>query len=116
MNVIMMKKTITSLRSKHIHVTCRFCNGGELFDKIQEFGFFDEKLAAQIMNQIFMAVNYCHSMGIVHRDLKPENILIESSPNSNFSEFYIKLIDFGTSKPFKPNQPLKEKTGTVIKV
>jgi serine/threonine protein kinase len=66
------------------------------------------------MNQVFMAVNYCHSMGIVHRDLKPENILIETSPDSSSNDFFIKLIDFGTSKPFKPNQTLKEKTGTVI--
>jgi calcium-dependent protein kinase len=53
-------------------------------------------------------------MGIVHRDLKPENILIETSPDMSSNEFFIKLIDFGTSKPFKPNQTLKEKTGTVI--
>lgn len=65
------------------------------------------------MKQILLAVTYCHSKGIVHRDLKPENILLEfiGSDSLNFS---VKLIDFGTSKPFKPNQKLSEKTGTVI--
>jgi calcium-dependent protein kinase len=88
--------------------------GGELFDKIHEFGYFDEKLAALIMHQVFLAVHHCHSMGIVHRDLKPENILLEfTSSKNNSRNFFIKLIDFGTSKPFTHNQNLTEKTGTV---
>lgn len=58
-----------------------------------------------------MAVAYCHSQGVVHRDLKPENILLEFSQNDK-ENFTIKLIDFGTSRTFKPGQKLSEKTGT----
>lgn len=60
------------------------------------------------MKQIFKAVAYCHNIGIVHRDLKPENILLEINEN----QFNVKIIDFGTSRPFKPNQKLTERTGT----
>ena len=69
-------------------------------------------MASLIMKQILLAVTHFHSKGIVHRDLKPENVLLEffSSDSQNFN---LKLIDFGTSKPFKPNQKLSEKTGTV---
>lgn len=59
-----------------------------------------------------MAVAYCHNQGIVHRDLKPENILLEFDDNDK-DNFSIKIIDFGTSRPFKSNQKLSEKTGTV---
>ena len=107
-----MKKTIILSQSIN-QCIIRFCNGGELFDKVQELGFFDEKLAAQIMHQILLAVRHCHSMGIVHRDLKPENILLEFSHNESKS-FQVKLIDFGTSQPFNPNQNLTERTGTVF--
>jgi calcium-dependent protein kinase len=64
-----------------------------------------------IMKNILMAVAYCHSQNIVHRDLKPENILLEFY-NNDKENFSIKMIDFGTSREFKPGVKLSEKTGT----
>ncbi len=58
-----------------------------------------------------MAVAYCHSQNIVHRDLKPENILLEFN-NNDKENFSIKMIDFGTSREYKQNVKLSEKTGT----
>ena len=49
------------------------------------------------MKQIFSAVSYCHKHNIVHRDLKPENILLLDDSE----DFKIKIIDFGTSRPFE---------------
>ena len=45
----------------------------------------------------------------MHRDLKPENILFESPKESAG----LKLIDFGTSKYFKPKEQLKGFAGSV---
>ena len=84
------------------------CYGGELFDKISEEQFFSEHDAAHIMKQVLSGINYCHQKNIVHRDLKPENLLLdkdESSPK-------IKIIDFGTSQTFDPDQPMSQKFGT----
>jgi calcium-dependent protein kinase len=50
-------------------------------------------MVAQIMQQLFMGVNHCHSSQIMHRDLKPENVMI--CGNS------VKIIDFGLSKVTK---------------
>jgi serine/threonine protein kinase len=83
-----------------------------LFEKIQEFGAFNEKITAVIMKNILMAVSYCHNVGIVHRDLKPENILLEFSEKEK-ENFSIKIIDFGTSRHYKEGTKLTEKIGTV---
>ena len=40
-----------------------------------------------------------HEHNMLHRDLKPENIVIDKN-------FRIKLIDFGESKIFDPNEDL----------
>ena len=54
----------------------RFCGEGDLFDKIQSVGFFNEYSAAFLMKQILSSVNYCHFSNIVHRDIKADNFLI----------------------------------------
>ena len=80
------------------YIITEYCHEGELFKLIKKKGFFSEKIAANIMYQIFQAIHYCHvSNNIIHRDLKPENIMIESIDYE--TGFYnIKIIDFGTAK------------------
>ncbi len=80
------------------YIITEYCHEGELFKLIKKKGFFTEKIAANIMYQIFQAIHYCHvSNNIIHRDLKPENIMIESIDYE--TGFYnIKIIDFGTAK------------------
>jgi calcium-dependent protein kinase len=62
------------------------------------------------MKQVLSAICYCHKNKIVHRDLKPENLLYESDKKGSC----LKVIDFGTSRQFDPNEKLNLKTGTVI--
>ncbi|KAG7238335.1 hypothetical protein INR49_031051, partial [Caranx melampygus] len=72
---------------------CRV-SGGELFDRIIEKGFYTEKDASKLIQQILDAVKYLHDMGIVHRDLKPENLLYYSMDEDS----KIMISDFGLSK------------------
>ena len=91
------------------YLITEFCSDGELFNEIVDNAPFSEPVAANIMYQIFSAVNYCHNMNIIHRDLKPENILIEKKEVKNYS---IKIIDFGTAKLYEKNKNEKKVIGS----
>jgi calcium/calmodulin-dependent protein kinase I len=43
--------------------------GGELFDRICDYGKFTEKDASQTIRQVLDAVDYLHKRNIVHRGL-----------------------------------------------
>ena len=81
---------------KRIFMVTELCKGGELFDMIQESQHFDEKKAAELMEQLLHGVSYCHSQGIAHRDLKPENVLLENQGTHP----RVKIINFGLSRIF----------------
>ena len=91
---------------RYISLIMELCEGGDLFQKINELAekdkSFSEKEAVKIFKQLMSAVSYCHSQGICHRDLKPENILfLNKNPDSP-----IKIIDFGLSKIFGELKPI----------
>ncbi|CAG9856256.1 unnamed protein product [Phyllotreta striolata] len=50
-------------------------NGGQLLRRIQEYKYFSEAAAAEIIREVASALQFMHAKGIAHRDLKPENIL-----------------------------------------
>ncbi|KAJ3391187.1 hypothetical protein HDU84_006401 [Entophlyctis sp. JEL0112] len=77
-----------------VYLVMQLATGGELFDLIEQRGFFSEKDAASIIFQILSGIEYLHALGIAHRDLKPENILLkDQNPNS-----LVAITDFGLSK------------------
>uniref|UniRef100_A0A672N0Z2 Calcium/calmodulin dependent protein kinase I n=1 Tax=Sinocyclocheilus grahami TaxID=75366 RepID=A0A672N0Z2_SINGR len=78
----------------HLYLVMQLVSGGELFDRIVEKGFYTEKDASKLIQQILDAVKYLHDMGIVHRDLKPENLLYYSMDEDS----KIMISDFGLSK------------------
>ena len=88
-----------------------FIGGGDLYTAITKFTKFSEEIAANILYQIFSAICYLHSKNIVHRDIKPENILVENWSLKN-DDISLKIIDFGTSNYFNPDNKLSLKIGS----
>jgi len=52
------------------------------------------------MGKLFSAVAYLHKNGIIHRDIKPENFIFKDKTKNS----EIKIIDFGLSRKYEPNQ------------
>ncbi|CAM9642609.1 unnamed protein product [Phaeothamnion confervicola] len=69
--------------------------GGELFDRIVQKQFYNEKDARDVLKVLLEAVKYCHDRNIAHRDLKPENLLLVSADDDSL----IKVADFGFARP-----------------
>jgi serine/threonine protein kinase len=82
--------------------------GGELFDRIVQKSYYNEKEARDVCLILFDAMKYCHDHHVAHRDLKPENLLLASeSDDSN-----IKIADFGFAKKVKEPNSLTTQCGT----
>jgi len=91
--------------SGQLYMLMELCSGGDLYARDP----YTEEQAAHIVESLLSAVAYMHEHNIVHRDLKYENVMfVNSSRNSE-----IKIIDFGLSKKFLPDQKLKEGVGTI---
>jgi len=90
-------KAYETFERKHkIFIVMEYCSGGDLYARTP----YSEREAAKIIVKLLSAISYMHKSGVVHRDLKFENIMFESkSPDSE-----IKVIDFGLSKRFLPDE------------
>merc|ERR1719436_2009524 len=107
-NIIKLIETFVDHRN--IYLVMELCTGGELFDRIIESGHFTEVQAAILMQQIVRAIYYMHENHVCHRDLKPENFLFMTK--ETIEKNLLKIIDFGLSCKFEPNQILSTKAGT----
>jgi len=95
---------------KNIYLVMELCLGGELFDRIIDAGHFTEVQAALLMQQMVRALYYMHENHVTHRDLKPENFIF--STKEPIEKSILKIIDFGLSCVYKPDQVLTTKAGT----
>lgn len=77
-----------------VKLVLELCEGGELYDRIQQKRFYPEAEGRVLVQRIARAVAYIHRCGIMHRDLKPENILLVSRLNDTD----IKVSDFGLAR------------------
>jgi serine/threonine protein kinase len=81
--------------------------GGELFDRIVQKSYYNEKEARDTCKIIFEAIKYCHDHHVAHRDLKPENLLLVGENDSD-----IKIADFGFAKRVTKPNSLTTQCGT----
>mmetsp|Transcript_30832 Transcript_30832/g.72349 ORF Transcript_30832/g.72349 Transcript_30832/m.72349 type:complete len:217 (-) Transcript_30832:137-787(-) len=82
--------------------------GGELFDRIVQKSYYNEKEARDTCVTLLRAIQYCHSKQVAHRDLKPQNLLLLSTQNDTD----IKLADFGFAKSCPNDHSLRTQCGT----
>ncbi|EED90520.1 predicted protein, partial [Thalassiosira pseudonana CCMP1335] len=83
-------------------------HGGELFDRIVQKSFYNEKEARGVCRILLEAICFCHDQRVAHRDLKPENLLLRSLTDDSS----VKIADFGFAKIVKQPQSLKTQCGT----
>lgn len=102
---------LTELKHKHIirlydvfdenqfyYLVTEKMMGGELFDRIVQKSYYNEKEARDVCIILFDAMLYCHKHKVAHRDLKPENLLLTvSRPSGDYS--FIKTASFLTDSP-----------------
>jgi casein kinase II subunit alpha len=48
------------------------------------------------MQELLIALEFCHSQGIVHRDVKPHNVMIDHEKKK------LRLIDWGLAEFYHP--------------
>lgn len=94
--------------SSKVFIIMELVEGSELFDRIVDKGYYSEKNAINIVQQILSAVSYLHKIGIAHRDLKPENLLCSGDDENEI----VKIADFGLSKIFNDEEELMTSCGT----
>jgi len=90
---------------KNLFITMELCSGGDLYSRDP----YTEEDAALITTKILNAVAYMHRLGVIHRDLKYENVMFANK--SDNAE--IKIIDFGLSKKYLPEDHLSDGVGTI---
>lgn len=84
---------------ENIYSVMRYCQGGELFDFIDENGPLTNSQAKRMFKQLLAGLQRLQELGIGHRDMSLENILYDQN------EIYV-IIDFGMCLRLKPHPSL----------
>ena len=77
------------------YLVMEYLDGQTLSDFQKEQARVSPPLAADLLDQIGLALAEAHRHGIVHRDLKPDNIWLEPNGRGGFT---VKVLDFGVAK------------------
>ena len=81
-----------------------FCDGGELFDRMETVGWSQEEALVDVFN-ILSAVARIHSLGYAHCDLSLENFMY-SSVGHESNQASVRIIDFGGAQRASPGDRL----------
>mmetsp|Transcript_12390 Transcript_12390/g.27305 ORF Transcript_12390/g.27305 Transcript_12390/m.27305 type:complete len:820 (-) Transcript_12390:147-2606(-) len=105
-NIIKAYETFQMKKHKKLMIVMELCTGGDMYARMP----YTERQVGSAMRQVLSAISYMHHKHIIHRDLKLENIIWESE----HPEAMVKVIDFGLSKQYSPqNNILTERVGTL---
>jgi serine/threonine protein kinase len=104
--ILCLKEVFESRKS--VKIVAEYVIGVELIE-IMKTRPADEQLARVLIKKILETLKFLHYSAVIHRDIKPENILVVNQD----SEVQIKIIDYGLSTYFKPNELKKFKCGTL---
>lgn len=74
-----------------LYMILEYVPGGELFSLLRKENYLSVDAARFYSCEIFLALEYLHSLDIAYRDLKPENLLLTKTG-------HIKFTDFGFAK------------------
>ncbi|XP_076274726.1 uncharacterized protein LOC143205359 isoform X1 [Rhynchophorus ferrugineus] len=99
----------TMQRSDNVYyLVTELAAGGDLctFIKNQKHGKLNESTTRYYARQFVSALAHMHNVGVVHRDLKMENVML------NLEHTQIKIVDFGLSNIYHPDEPLRTHCGS----
>lgn len=97
---------------KSFFIVMEYCSGGNLLDKLLKQQKMTERVAADITQQILLALNYMHKQKMMHRDLKPENMLVQDLADT--LKVNVKLTDFGFATTWKAGEKLDLSLGSPL--
>ena len=117
-NIILEKNILKSLKhpflcylafsfqtQEYIYFVMNYVKGGELFQHMKNFKYFEEDKVKFYAAQIGLALQYLHSNNLIYRDLKPENILMDQ-------DGYLQIADFQMAKFLENGNKTKSFCGT----
>ncbi|XP_030745729.1 SNF1-related protein kinase catalytic subunit alpha KIN11-like isoform X2 [Sitophilus oryzae] len=90
------------------YLVTEMAGGGDLctFIKAQKNGKLSESSTRNYARQFVSALAHMHHLGVVHRDLKMENVML------NPEKTQIKIVDFGLSNQYHPDDFLRTHCGS----
>lgn len=83
-----------------------FIDGLNLYQELEQNGAFNETQIRQLLNDLLLVLQFCHSKQVIHRDIKPENIIRRHSDRK------LVIVDFGAAK--SATETALNRTGTII--
>jgi len=88
---------------KRIVLVQEYMEGADLFTRYKQIldngTMIDEQFIRMIFKQVLSAISYIHDHRICHRDIKLENFVFQNQSNN-----LLKMIDFGLSSQFIPQE------------
>lgn len=95
-----------------IYLVHECCEGGTLFEKLEEDAVLEEKVAKPMVLDMFLAVAYLHDKGYIHRDLRPENWMLETNGDET-TPGKLKLTHFKLAMQCGKDTILSQPCGTL---
>ena len=89
----------------NLFLAMEYVDGPNLEKQIEEEGAMPIFLAAAVMHQTALALQFAHELGMVHRDIKPANLLLPRSGSLAKHTPLVKVVDFGLARLQPRNSP-----------